>query len=204
MLHGVSFTLAFLAISFVHVVIGEVVPKNLALEKADRLALLVAPALLVFDRISAPFVYRGGTHFGGLSRAWVSAAAWRRRPLGRRTEVHYGVQPPRRASGNVRGGRDPKAAGAQGHLRARDHDAAHRHRFGVRSTRRWTSCCSITLEHKYSRLPVYEGKPEHIIGFVHYKDLMRVWRERKNATDRRQPAVPFRLRRYLREPTGGA
>jgi CBS domain containing-hemolysin-like protein len=57
----------------------------------------------------------------------------------------------------------------------------------------------ITLEHKYSRVPVYEGKPEHIIGFVHYKDLMRVWRERKNATDRRQPAAPFRLRRYLRD-----
>ena len=57
----------------------------------------------------------------------------------------------------------------------------------------------ITLEHKYSRVPVYEGKPEHIIGFVHYKDLVRVWRERKNATDRRQPAIPFRLRRYLRE-----
>src|SRR5438552_13496297 len=41
LLHGVSFTLAFLAISYVHVVVGEVVPKNLAIEKADRLALLV-------------------------------------------------------------------------------------------------------------------------------------------------------------------
>ena len=34
----------------------------------------------------------------------------------------------------------------------------------------------LTLEHKYSRLPVYEGRPEHIIGIVHYKDLMRAWR----------------------------
>src|SRR5271168_4525796 len=56
-LHGAAFTLAFLIISFIHVVIGEVVPKNLAMEKADRMALLVAPALLVFLRISAPFVY---------------------------------------------------------------------------------------------------------------------------------------------------
>src|SRR6185312_3689551 len=55
-LHGLSFAAAFLAISFVHVVIGEVVPKNLALEKADRLALLVATPLLIFRRISAPFV----------------------------------------------------------------------------------------------------------------------------------------------------
>src|SRR5580693_3030101 len=33
-LHGACFALAFLAMSFVHVVIGEVVPKNLALDKA--------------------------------------------------------------------------------------------------------------------------------------------------------------------------
>src|SRR6202165_1970199 len=56
-LHGVSFGLAFLLISFAHVVLGEVVPKNLAIEKADRLAILVAPALLAFDRVSSPFVY---------------------------------------------------------------------------------------------------------------------------------------------------
>src|SRR6476660_1060505 len=47
-LHGLSFAVAFLLISFVHVVIGEVVPKNLALEKADKLALLVATPLLIF------------------------------------------------------------------------------------------------------------------------------------------------------------
>src|SRR5271168_3802431 len=33
-LHAVSFGLAFLLISFAHVVLGEVVPKNLAIEKA--------------------------------------------------------------------------------------------------------------------------------------------------------------------------
>src|SRR6266436_10273130 len=56
-LHGVSFAVAFLLISFVHVVIGEVVPKNLALDKADHLALLVATPLLIFRRVSAPFVF---------------------------------------------------------------------------------------------------------------------------------------------------
>src|SRR5262249_3003026 len=50
------------------------------------------------------------------------------------------------------------------------------------------------------RLPVYEEKPEHVIGIVHYKDLIQAWRERKNAADRHQPVRPFRLRRYLREP----
>ncbi len=56
-LHGISFALAFSLISYAHVVIGEVVPKNLALEKADRVARLVAPALLVFSQLTAPFVW---------------------------------------------------------------------------------------------------------------------------------------------------
>jgi len=43
-LHGLSFLLAFLVMTFTHVVIGEVVPKNLAIAKADRLAVTVAPS----------------------------------------------------------------------------------------------------------------------------------------------------------------
>ena len=49
----------------------------------------------------------------------------------------------------------------------------------------------ISVEHKYSRLPVYQGKPENIIGILHYKDLMRAWQERKMAADRRSPRVRF-------------
>ena len=56
-LHGASFTLGFLSMSFCHVIVGEVVPKNLAIDKADRLALLAAPALLFFHRLSSPFVF---------------------------------------------------------------------------------------------------------------------------------------------------
>ncbi|MBV8867337.1 MAG: DUF21 domain-containing protein, partial [Acidobacteriaceae bacterium] len=57
LIHAIAFALAFLLISYCHVIIGEVVPKNLAIEKADRLAILVAPALLLFYRLSQPFVY---------------------------------------------------------------------------------------------------------------------------------------------------
>ncbi len=54
--HGFAFAASFLIISYFHVVLGEVVPKNLAITKADRLADLVAPVLLLFYRISLPFV----------------------------------------------------------------------------------------------------------------------------------------------------
>ncbi len=68
--HVVSFGIAFLIISYAHIVFGEVVPKNLAIEKADRMAILVAPALLVFYRVSAPFVYFAEASAAAVSR-WI-------------------------------------------------------------------------------------------------------------------------------------
>src|SRR3989440_10542141 len=54
--HGISFLLSFLVISYCHVVLGEVVPKNLAIAKADSLASLTAQPLLLFYRAMLPFV----------------------------------------------------------------------------------------------------------------------------------------------------
>jgi CBS domain containing-hemolysin-like protein len=49
-------------------------------------------------------------------------------------------------------------------------------------------------------VPIYENSPEQIIGIVHYKDLMRVWDERRFAHERQRAAKPFRLRRFIRKP----
>ena len=56
------------------------------------------------------------------------------------------------------------------------------------------------LDHQYSRMPVFETAPENIIGIIHYKDLIRVWEERRSAIERRRPVRPFRLRRIIRKP----
>src|SRR5438874_7106128 len=55
-LHAACFVLAFVLMTYCHVVIGEVVPKNLAIDKADRLAVIVAPALMMFYRVMSVFV----------------------------------------------------------------------------------------------------------------------------------------------------
>src|SRR5580692_7913172 len=44
-LHAGSFILGFLLITYFHVILGEVVPKNLSIERADQLASVLAPAL---------------------------------------------------------------------------------------------------------------------------------------------------------------
>jgi len=44
------------------------------------------------------------------------------------------------------------------------------------------------IETQHSRLPVYEGSPEKIVGILHHKDLLPVWEERRRAVCRDIPA----------------
>lgn len=53
----VSFALAFFLITSLHIVGGELIPKNLAIRKVESVALVVALPLLVFQRIMYPFVW---------------------------------------------------------------------------------------------------------------------------------------------------
>lgn len=55
-LHPVAFALALLIVSALHMVLGEMVPKNIALAGPERTAVLLAPALLLFIRIFRPLI----------------------------------------------------------------------------------------------------------------------------------------------------
>ncbi|HHW50223.1 MAG TPA: HlyC/CorC family transporter [Pseudoclavibacter sp.] len=52
----VAFVITLVLVSGLHVVFGEMVPKNIALSAPDRAALLLAPPLVVFDRVFGPVV----------------------------------------------------------------------------------------------------------------------------------------------------
>jgi CBS domain containing-hemolysin-like protein len=55
-LHSVSATIAFVLITFLHVVLGELVPKTVALQAPDRVALWLTPPLLLFEMAMRPFI----------------------------------------------------------------------------------------------------------------------------------------------------
>lgn len=56
LLHPVSFALALVLMTYVHVVIGEMVPKNLALAGPTKTALWLTPPLVLFVKITNPIV----------------------------------------------------------------------------------------------------------------------------------------------------
>ncbi|MDM5299276.1 hemolysin family protein [Bacillus pumilus] len=51
-----SFIIAFVIITFLHVVIGELAPKTIAIQKAEAVSLIVAKPLIFFYRIMYPFI----------------------------------------------------------------------------------------------------------------------------------------------------
>lgn len=52
-----SFIIAFLIITFFNVVIGELSPKTIAIQKAEEIILLFAPALILFHKLMYPFIW---------------------------------------------------------------------------------------------------------------------------------------------------
>jgi CBS domain containing-hemolysin-like protein len=56
MVHPVAFTLALALVVYLHVVIGEMVPKNLALAGPERAVLLLAPPLMAIARVVRPVI----------------------------------------------------------------------------------------------------------------------------------------------------
>ncbi|HDR8181046.1 TPA: HlyC/CorC family transporter [Bacillus thuringiensis] len=52
-----TFGLAFMLMTYLHVVVGELAPKTLAIQKAEKVTLLLATPLMMFYKIMYPFIW---------------------------------------------------------------------------------------------------------------------------------------------------
>lgn len=199
-LHWLSFGIAFLGMSYAHVVVGEVVPKNLAIERAERLAVLVAPLLLVFYRLSAPFVFVAERTASALSRL-----------LGLSGEPHGGGHSSEELKLLV------KSSRSAGHLEAFEETAIRRlldlrdvsvrevmvprnSIVSIHADADLDEVLRLMSEQEYSRVPVWQDRPENIVGILHYRDLIREWETRRRSTEHRRSVPKFRLLRLLHKP----
>jgi putative hemolysin len=198
-LHGLSFVLSFLIISYFHVVVGEVLPKNLAIAKSDRIAVLVAPALLVFYRISIAFVVvierssdalmralkikGGGAHAGGHSPEELKLIVSSSRGLGYLPETQEDMIHRVLDLGTVV---------------VREIMVSRNDIVSISSAATLDEVLETMIREQHSRLPVYKGTPEKIVGILHYKDLLPVWEDRRRGVRTGRPSRSFRIERLLR------
>lgn len=65
-----SYAIAFILVTFLHVVIGEMAPKTLAIQYAEKISLILAPPLYWFGNIMKPFIWSLNGSAGVLLRAF--------------------------------------------------------------------------------------------------------------------------------------
>jgi putative hemolysin len=186
--------------TFCHVVIGEVVPKNLAIDKADRLAVLVAPALMLFYRFMSIFVSvvegsaRGITGILGVKAS--------HRGGGHSAEELKLIVSSSRFAGNL-----PKLQEDMIHrvldlddLYVREIMKPRREIVSVSVTASLEVVLKTMVESQHSRLPVWQGKPEQIVGAVFFKDMLRIWYERRVSIRAGRSPAAFKLAHMMRKP----
>jgi putative hemolysin len=199
--HGIAITAAFTVMTYFHVVLGEVVPKNVALASADKLAVLVAPILLVFSRIAGPLVTTIERSANAISaRLGVSGET---QSSGHSVEELKFIVASSRTEGHLVGFEEDaiRRLLELSNFAAREIMVPRKQMVSVSVSSTLDHVLRQLNEHQYSRLPVYEKAPDHIVGVVHLKDLVQVWMSRRAAPEaRRSNARGFDLRKVMRQP----
>lgn len=166
----------FAFITYFHVTIGELVPKSLALRRAEALAVAVAPPMLIFMRMARPAV-----------RLLKSSAAIILRgfdvPMTERAAVHSPEELKLITSAARRLGLLPRFQETLIHraielddVPVREIMTPRQRIFSLPSNMPIEEASAQVIEHMNSRVPVYDETrgPEHIIGVVYSKDLARL------------------------------
>ena len=175
--HTIAIIIAFAAITYLHIVVGELVPKTLALERAERLALAVAVPIHIFYRVfKAPIwlLDRSGStvvRWLGLHSTAQHTAAYTedelRHLVGLSHKSGHLIEDERQLIYNVF---DFTEATVESVMVPRTEIEA------LDAELSPVEMLDVFEQTRYSRMPIYRDSLDNIIGIVLQKDLSRVVR----------------------------
>jgi len=199
--HVAAITIGFALITYFHVVVGELVPKSLALRRAEALAVAVAPPMLLFMAVVRPAV-----------RFLKSSAAVILRgfdiPMTQKGSVHSPEELKLIATSARRMGLLPKFQETLIHraleldeVSIREIMTPRQKIFSLPSNMLVEEASAKVIERKHSRIPVYDETrgPEHIVGVAYSKDLARLMYFRSSALPAAPPFVELKLIQVMRD-----
>jgi putative hemolysin len=198
--HALALTLAFALLSSLHVVIGELVPKTLSLARAERVALLIALPFHWFLQTFRWAIYLLDRVANGIIRGLGVTAPASHGVAHSTEELQIQIQQARER-GLLAAGEEKFIVSAieltQVQVREIMVPRPDMQTLPVESTLDEVMRAFATTQR--SRIPVYRGSEDHILGFVHIKDMLWVLLDReRRAVEHLQPPA-FDLRRVLRE-----
>ncbi len=174
--HTVAVILAFSLITYFEVLLGELVPKSLALQRAERIALAVAGPMDVFIRITRPIVKLMNASASLVLKLF-------RAPLRGEGAVHSPEELKLIATATRRMGLLPAfqeeiihRAIELNHVTVREIMTPRGKIFSLPADLALEEASARIVDEQHSRVPVYEpaNGPENIIGIVYSKDISRL------------------------------
>ena len=198
--HGLALACAFALLSALHVVIGELVPKTVSLARPERIALLVAvPFRWFLNTFRLAISLLDGVSGAVVKALGVSVAA--APGVAHSTEELQIQIQQARERGLLAPGEEKFILSAielsQIQVREIMVPRPDMHTLPLESTLDDVMRAFATTQR--SRIPVYRGSLDHIIGFVHIKDMMWVLLDRERRLEENVATPAFDLRRVLRE-----
>jgi len=164
--------LVFLFITFFHVVVGELAPKTLAIQKAEQVSFFVVKPLILFYRIAFPFIWllngsaRLITKFFGL------------KPPKKHDEVHSEEELRLLVSESYKNGEINQSEYKYVNKifefddRIAKEIMVPRTEMNILNKEMPAEEALQKMSHeKYTRYPVVDGDKDHVIGFVNFKDI---------------------------------
>ncbi|HET7010033.1 MAG TPA: hemolysin family protein [Anaerolineales bacterium] len=179
----ISAGLAFAVITFLHVVVGELAPKSIALQNPERTALLVARPTVWTERLFLPAIWL----LNGAGNGLLKLLGIRPAPAHQRVHSVEELKMIVTASaeeGVVEGEEEEMvhAVFDFGDTLVRQVMVPRTEMVAVPAEARLEELIPVAVQHRYTKLPVYEGSLDHVIGVVHLKDLLRALQARAPGT----------------------
>jgi putative hemolysin len=199
--HAIALTVSFLFLSAIHVVLGELVPKSISLARAERVALLVARPFLWFLN-----TFRWAIDFLDDASGVIIKALGIVAPSGHDVahsteELQIQIQQARER-GLLVAGQEKFILGAIEfrQLQVREIMVSSRDMHVLPIEASLEDVMRMFATTQRSRIPVYRDTVDHVLGYVHIKDMLWVLLDRdRRLTERLIPVPDFDLRRVLRE-----
>jgi CBS domain containing-hemolysin-like protein len=173
--HVLASTLSVALLTYLHIVIGEMIPKTLALQRADRTVLYVSPIILALQTALLPVV----VGLNGMGNILLRLVGVRRQHVETdryhtTTELQYIVKESQ-VGGMLRGesGRILQELFEFGDLTAGEAMVPRVMLTGVEVGTTADELGEIIRRSPHTRYPIYVDDLDHIIGSLHIKDALR-------------------------------
>jgi CBS domain containing-hemolysin-like protein len=174
--HAIASVTAVAILTYFHIVVGEMVPKSLALQRAERMALWITPPMLWLKNLLFPFIVA----LNGLGNLVLKAVGVNRQA---QNADHYYT--PEELQLVVQESEELGAIRAEsgqmlqelfefGDLTAGEVMVPRVRISGIPMGMRPEAIRELLGRQPHTRYPIYEGDLDHIIGMVHVKDLLRL------------------------------